>query len=276
MDGELADHGGGMNFELPEELRMLKDNVRRFVDRELIPIEREVCDGHKIKPEMREMLEGKARELGLWLYDVPEEYGGQGLGLLAKAVVWSELGRTIALPTRNAAIFGPAVSPILYFLDDAQKERYLLPVIRGEKKACFAQTEPDAGGDPGAMRTTAVRDGDDYVINGMKRFITGADEADFAQVFAATDRAKGSRGGISGFLVDMATPGVKLLREQETMMDDRPWEIAFEDVRVPAANMIGAEGDGFKLAQNWISAGRIRHGARGMGVIERCLELVAT
>ena len=208
MDGELMEDAGGMNFELPEELRLLKENVRRFVDRELIPVERDVCEGNKIKPEMREMLDGKARELGLWLYDVPEEYGGQGLGLLAKTVVWSELGRTIALPTRNASIFGPAVSPILYFLNDAQKEQYLLPVIRGEKKACFAQTEPDAGGDPGGMRTTAVRDGDNYVINGMKRFITGADEADFAQVFAATDREKGSRGGISGFLVDMDTPGV--------------------------------------------------------------------
>ncbi len=191
-------------------------------------------------------------------------------------VVWSELARSIAMPTRGASIFGPPVSPILYYLNDEQKERYLLPVLAGEKQACFAQTEPDAGGDPGGMRTTAVREGDEYVINGMKRFITGAAEADFAQVIAATDREKGSRGGISAFLVDMNTPGVKLLREQETMMDDRPWEIALEDVRVPVANRIGEEGDGFKLAQNWISAGRIRHGARGMGVIERCLEMGAS
>ena len=271
--GTIAALAGEMNFELPEELRMLKETVRRFVDKELIPIEREVCVGNKIKPEMRQMLEKNSKELGLWLYDVPEEYGGQGLGMLAKVVVWSELARTIALPTRNASIFGPAVSPILYHLNDEQKERYLMPVIAGEKKACFAQTEPDAGGDPGGMRTTAVREGDHYVINGMKRFITGADEADFAQVIAATDREKGSRGGISAFLVDMTTPGVKLLRAQETMMDDRPWEIALEDVRVPVENRIGEEGEGFKLAQNWISNGRIRHGARGMGVIERCLEL---
>ncbi len=265
-----------MNFDLPDELAMLKETVRRFVDRELIPIERDTCEGGKIKPGVRAALEEKAKALGLWLYDVPEEYGGLGLGLLARAVVWSELGRTIALPSRNASIFGPAVSPILYFLDEAQKQRYLLPVVAGEKKACFAQTEPDAGGDPGAMRSTAVRDGDHYVINGTKRFITGADEADFAQVFAATDRAKGSRGGISAFLVDMDTPGVTLLRPQETMMDDRPWEIALEDVRVPAENRIGEEGDGFKFAQNWISAGRIRHGARGIGVMERCLELGAS
>ena len=262
-----------MDFQLPEELRILKDNVRKFVDRELIPIERDVCDGHRIKPDMRVMLEDKAQDLGLWLFDVPTEYGGQGLGLLAKAVVWAELGRTIALPSRAASIFGPPVSPILFHLNDAQKEAYLYPVIRGAKTSCFVQTEPDAGGDPGSMRTTAVRDGDAYIINGTKRFITNADTADFAQVFAATDREKGSRGGISAFLVDMDTPGIALLRQQETMMGDRPWEIAFADVRVPVQQRIGEEGEGFKYAQGWINDGRLRHGARGIGVIERCLEL---
>ncbi len=262
-----------MDFQLPEELRILKDNVRKFVDRELIPIERNVCDGHRIKPDMRVMLEDKAQDLGLWLFDVPTEYGGQGLGLLAKAVVWAELGRTIALPSRAASIFGPPVSPILFHLNDAQKDAYLYPVIRGDKTSCFVQTEPDAGGDPGSMRTTAVRDGDGYIINGIKRFITNADTADFAQVFAATDREKGSRGGISAFLVDMDTPGITLLRQQETMMDDRPWEIAFDDVRVPAQQRIGEEGEGFRHAQGWINDGRVRHGARGIGVIERCLEL---
>jgi acyl-CoA dehydrogenase len=264
-----------MDFELPEELRMLKDNVRRFVDKELIPIERTACDGHKLKPDVRRHLEAKARDLGLANYDVPQEYGGLGLGLLAKTVVWAEMARSIALPSRASEIFGPPVSPILYHLDDDQKRRFLLPTIRGEMKWCFAQTEPDAGGDPGGMRTTATRQGDHYVITGTKRFITGADEADWGQVFAATDRAKGSHGGISAFIVDMKSPGVKLLRAQQTMMDDRPWEIAFEDVKVPALNRIGAEGDGFKFAQNWINAGRIRHGARGIGVIERCLELGA-
>ena len=265
-----------MDYQLPEELRMLQETVRRFVDRELIPIEQDSMDGPKLKVEVQESLEEKAKAIGLWLFDVPEEYGGQGLGLLARSIVWTELARTIALPTRNVNIFGPIVSPILYYLNEEQKKRYLFPVLEGKLRHCFAQTEPEAGGDPGGMRTTAVRDGGYYVINGMKRFITGAAEADFAQVIAATDREKGSRGGISAFLVDMDSPGVKLLRAQETMMNDRPWEIAFEDVRVPAENMIGGEGDGFKFAQNWISAGRIRHGARGIGVIERCLELGAT
>jgi acyl-CoA dehydrogenase len=265
-----------MDDRLPEELRLLKATVRRFVDRELIPVENGSLDGPVLRADLQEELEEKAKAIGLWLFDVPEEYGGQGFGLLARAVVWAELARTVALPSRNVNIFGPIVSPILYHLNDEQKERYLFPVLRGELRHCFAQTEPDAGGDPGNMRTTAVRDGDHYVINGTKRFITGADKADFAQVIAATDRAKGSRGGISAFLVDMTTPGVRLLRMQETMMHDRPWEIAFEDVRVPAANRIGDEGDGFRFAQNWINAGRIRHGARALGVIERCLELAAS
>jgi acyl-CoA dehydrogenase len=264
---------GELNFELPEEIRMLKDTVRKFVDRELIPIERTCRDGHKLKPDVRTRLTAKANELGLSGYDVPQEYGGLGMGLVAKVTVWAELGRSIALPSRGGDVFGPNVSPILYQLNDAQKKKYLLPTIEGKLKWCLAQTEPDAGGDPGSMRTTAVRQGDHYVINGTKRFITGADEADYAQVIAATDRSKGSRGGITAFIVDMKAPGVRLLRAQELVVDDRPWEIAYENVRVPVEDRIGEEGDGFRHAQHWLNVGRIRHGARGIGVIERCLEL---
>lgn len=264
-----------MNFELPEELRMLKETVRKFVDNVLIPVERQARDGHKLKPDVEAHFREKAKELGLQNYDVPQAYGGLGLGLLAQVVVWTELGRSIALPPRAGHIFGPNVSPILYQLDEKQKKKYLAPTIRGEISWCFAQTEPDAGGDPGSMRTTAVRRGDTYVINGVKRFISNANEADYAQVIAATDRAKGSHGGISAFVVDMRSPGVKLLRAQELLIDDRPWEVAFEEVEVPIANRIGEEGDGFKHAQNWLNIGRVRHGARAIGVIERCLELGA-
>jgi acyl-CoA dehydrogenase len=263
----------GLNFDLPDEIRMLKDTVRKFVDKELIPIERKARDGHKLKPEVRAHLQAKAKELGLAGYDVPTQYGGLGMGLVAKVTVWAELSRSIALPTRGVEIFGPTVSPILYHLDDEQKKKYLLPTISGELNWCLAQTEPEAGGDPGGMRTTAVRHGDHYVINGVKRFITGADEAHYTQLVAATDRQKGSHGGISAFIVDMKAPGVTLVRAQELMVDDRPWEITFEDVKVPVADRIGQEGDGFKHAQHWLNVGRIRHGARSMGVIERCLEL---
>ncbi len=265
-----------MDFNRPEELQMLKENLRRFVDAELIPIERETSDGQEFLPGVQNTLEDKAKPHGLWLFDVPEEYGGLGLGSLAKAVVWEEIGRTIAIPSRSASIFGPRVSPILYSLNDEQKEKYLFPVVSGEKRACFCQTEPDAGGDPGGMRTTAVREGDHYVINGHKRFITAAGDADFAQVVAATDREKGSRGGLTVFLVDMDTPGVTNLRQQELMIADRPWEVLFEDVRVPVENRVGEEGSGMATAQKWLTEGRLRHGARGIGVIERCLEMAAS
>src|SRR6267143_1372935 len=236
-----------MDFELPEELRLFKASLRRFVDNELIPIERQTvtAEGEEIKPEYLARFEQRAKDLGIWMIEVPEEYGGVGIGQLGRAVVIEELSRTIALPTRGEGITGPSVRAILYTLTGELKEKYLMPVLRGEKKVCFAQTEPDAGSDPGGMRTTAVRDGDHYLINGVKRFITGADKASFMQLMAATDRSKGSRGGISCFLVDMDTPGVKLTTSYQTMMGDRPWEIVLEDVRVPVSHRVGEEGGGF-------------------------------
>jgi acyl-CoA dehydrogenase len=264
-----------MDFELPDEMKMLRDTLRRFVDKELIPIEREAQEGPDLKPALRARLSAMTREMGLWHFATPTEYGGQGLGMLARAVVWEQMGRTIALPTRKWQVFGPEPSPTLFLLDERQKLDYLIPVIQGEKTDCFAQTEPDAGGDPAAMRTTAVREGDHYVINGSKRFITSGDTASFAQVIARTDRSKGSHGGISAFLVDMDTPGAKVLRKEKTMMDDEPCDILFDNVRVPAWKRIGAEGDGFKVGQAWINHGRIRHGARALGVMERCIEMGA-
>jgi acyl-CoA dehydrogenase len=265
-----------MDFSLPEELRMLKDQVRRFVDTEMIPVERETCDGQELKPEYRQKFEARIKEMGLWMMDVPAEFGGGGMDLLASVVVWQEMARTVALPARGSGILGPAVRAILYSLEGELKEKYLLPVLRGEKRACFAQTEPDAGSDPGGMRTTAVRDGDHYVINGVKRFISGAGKSDFMQLMAATDRSKGSRGGISCFLVDFGTPGVKLGTRYNTMMGDQPWEIIFEDARVPVKNRVGGEGEGFKLAQKWLGVGRVSHGARALGVAERCLEMATS
>ena len=264
-----------MDFQLPEELRMFKESLRKFVNNELIPIERQTisAEGEEVKPEFLGKLQQRAKDLGIWMMEVPEEHGGAGLSLIQRMVVTEELSRTIALPARGEGITGPSVRHILYTLTGELKERYLLPVLRGEKKVAFAQTEPDAGSDPGGMRTTAVRDGDHYVINGTKRFITGAHKAAFMQLMAATDRAKGSHGGISCFLVDMDTPGVKLGTSYQTMMGDRPWEIVLDNVRVPVAQRIGEEGGGFKLAQKWLGAGRIKHGARALGVAERMLEM---
>ena len=265
-----------MDFELPQEIRILKDTIRRFVDRELIPIEMNAMDGPDLKPDIRKQLESKTRELGLWLLEVPADLGGQDLSLLAIAVVTEELARTVALPARGPGIFGPEVRSILLSLSPEQKQSYLYPILRGEKSTAFAQTEPDAGADPGAMRTTAIRNGDHYVINGYKRFIAHAKGADFLQLVAATDPKKGSRGGLTVFLVDMDTPGVSIAGQTVHMMGDVTYEIALDNVKVPVANRIGDEGEGMKAAQTWINANRVAQAARGLGVAQRCLEMITS
>ena len=265
-----------MDFDLPEELQMLKDTVRKFVDKELIPIEMHTIENMELKPDIRQRLEKKTKDMGLWMFDVPEEYGGGGLGSLAQVLVWEELSRTVALPSRGQGIFGPEVRPILYALNPDQKKRFMDPVLRGEKKLCFMQTEPDAGSDPASMKTRAVRQGDYYIINGTKRFITGAGDADIGQLMAVTDPAKGAHGGISCFMVDMKTPGLTLVTRYKTMMGEEPWHITFDDMKVPAENLVGKEGEGFKLAQKWLGIGRLKHGARALGVAERCIEMGAS
>ncbi|MGH7833699.1 MAG: acyl-CoA dehydrogenase family protein [Candidatus Binatia bacterium] len=265
-----------MDFNLPEEQQLLKETVRHFVDRELIPLERECRpEGEEMPERFLKPLQEKARALGLWMLDVPQEYGGAGLDLLNRCVIMEETARTVALPFRYSEVFGPEVRPVLFYCNDEQKERFLYPVIRGEKRICFAQTEPDAGSDPAAMKTRAIRDGDHYIINGTKRFITGASRADYAQVMAVTDPEKRARGGITCFIVDMKSPGVTVERTWPTMMGDAPGQILFENARVPAANVIGKVGEGFSIAQKWIQEGRIRgHGARPVGIAQRALDMM--
>ncbi|HEX4409121.1 MAG TPA: acyl-CoA dehydrogenase family protein [Xanthobacteraceae bacterium] len=261
-----------MDFELAPELQMIKEQLRRFVDKEIIPIEREAYDGPSLRPDVKKRLEAKTKEMGFWHLGTPVEYGGMGLSLLARTIVWEEMGRTIAFPARKAQIFGPEVSPLLFHLNEEQKQKYLLPVISGEKQTCFALTEPDAGSDPSAIRGTAIRDGDHYVVNAYKRFITNAQDSAFVQLMVSTDKSKGVK-GVTALLVDMDTPGVSIARIQKTIMDDEPCELAFDNVRVPIANRVGHEGDGFVLSQDWLTVGRIRHGARALGVMERCIEM---
>ena len=265
-----------MDCNLSDEQLLLKETVRRFVNEELIPLEAEYRPEAEAMPDKYlRPLQKKAKSIGLWLLDIPKEYGGADLDLLTRCVISEEIGRTVVIPYRINEVFGPDVRPPLLYCKGEQKEKYLYPVLNGEKRMCFALTEPDAGSDPAGMQTRAVRDGDDFIISGTKRFISGAGYAQFAQVWALTDPEKRARGGITSFLVDMDTPGVNLTRQQPTMMGDSPWEIVFDNVRVPVANVLGEVGQGFAITQEWLTDGRVRcHGSQSVGMAQRALEMM--
>jgi len=260
-----------MDFSLSVEEREVRDWVRTFVQRDLMPREQEVLRRERAgQPgltgeELRE-LQLKAKESGFWGVQTPEEYGGMGLSAVMTALLEAELGRTF-VPFR----FGGAADNILYYANDEQKQRYLLPTISGERKSCFAITEPGAGSDAKAIRTSARKDGTDWVINGEKTFITGGNEADFVMVFAITDPEKGANGGVTCFLVDRDA-GWKS-EYIDTMGEWGPAALVFEDVRVPETQILGELGHGFDLAMQWIGAGRYLLPARAIGSCERLISM---
>src|SRR5712691_1932042 len=184
---------------------MVQDTVRRFVERELMPLENEVMQNEGkystgIEPGLYHELQMKAKELGFWGINTPEEYGGANLGAVMSALIAIEMGRTLVPFT-----FGGNADNILYHGNEWQKKEYLIPAIEGTRHSCFALTEPGAGSDPSAIRATAVKDGKYWVLNGQKVFITGGNEADLAMVFTVTDRSKPPQnGGVTCFLVDSA------------------------------------------------------------------------
>ena len=253
---------------LPEELVEWKVAIRRFVDEELIPHERGA--GKRLPSDVLERIKPKVKELGLWAADVPAEYGGGGLSALEYAVATEELGRSIfwldimELGTVMAALFRGTPEQI---------ERYVKPSVAGERRGAFALTEPTGGSDPArAIQTTAVPDGDSWIINGRKAFISGAELADHVIVMARTNKEKGAH-GITAFVVDTDTPGFTLVRQIPTMGDMWPCELDFTDMVVPDSQRVGEEGEGFILAQQTLGPQRIGIGARAVGVCTRLLEL---
>ncbi len=261
-----------IDFSLSDEQRAVRDWVRTFVERELMPLENEVLrrerEGHPpgLNAEERTRLRELARKSDFWGVETPVEYGGMGLDAVTAAVIEIELGRTFL-----TFKFGGEADNILYRANEEQKERYLLPTIAGERRSCFAITEPGAGSDAKAIRTRAVRDGDTWVINGEKTFITGGNEADFAMVFAVTDPDKGADGGVTCFLVDREAGWTS--EPIDTMGERRPASLVFQDVRVPHENILGEEGRGFELAMKWIGKGRYLLPARALGGCERLLDM---
>lgn len=261
-----------MNFAFEPELLMLRDSVRRFVQEELIPLEAQYANEPDIPDDIRARLQARAKELGFWAFDLPEEHGGGGIGYLGMCLVFEELGKCNAPSFRAQTVLTPYLGPVLFHCTPDQKQKYLYPVVNGEKRTCFALTEPNGGSDPSGMRTRAVREGDHYRINGTKIFITSADKADFVQLFARTVE-NGEDKGVSCFLIDKDTPGLRLGQSFELMSPDRPWELVFEDVLVPSTQLVGGTGKGWELAREFLDVGRLIHGPKSIGRAERALQL---
>jgi len=255
-----------VDFSLTDEERQIRDTVRDFIQREVMPLEPEVLRNERagrpgVERAVIRELQLKARRSGFWGVLTPEEYGGMDLGPVMAAIIAMETGRTF-VPFQ----FGGAADNILYFANDEQKQRYLIPTIEGERISCFAITEPGAGSDARSIRSSARRDGGDFVINGEKTFITNGNEADFVMVFAVVPDE-----GVTCFLVDRDM-GWKS-EPIPTMGEWGPASLVFDDVRVPADSVLGEVGGGFDLAMAWIRRGRFMIPARAVGSAERLLQM---
>ncbi len=260
-----------VDFSLTDEERQIRDTVRAFIRNEVMPLEPDVLRNERagrqgVDPEVLRDLRMKARKAGFWGINTPEEYGGMNLGPIMSAILEMECGRSFV-----PFSFGGRADNILYVGTEEQKRRYPIPTIEGERRSCFAITEPDAGSDARNIRTRARRDGDEWVISGEKTFITGGNEADFVIVFAVTDPDKGADGGITCFLADRDM-GWKSAPIQ-TMGQWGPAALVFDEVRAPDSNVLGEVGQGFELAMRWIGQGRYMIPARAIGSTERMLQM---
>ncbi len=261
-----------MDFGLTDEERAVRDTARSFIKKEVEPLETELLRRERrhepgiTRDELRE-LQLKAKKFGFWGLSTPEEYGGMNLSAVLQSLIWTEIGRTF-VPFR----FGGEADNILYFANEEQKREYLIPTIEGERISCFAITEPGAGSDAANIKLSARRDGDDWVLNGEKTFITNGNDADFAIVVAVTDREKGVRGGgTTAFLVDRSMGW----RSEfiQTMGEGGPASLVFDDVRVPGRNVLGEIGQGFELGMRWIGQGRYIIPSHAIGIAERALQM---
>jgi glutaryl-CoA dehydrogenase (non-decarboxylating) len=259
-----------LDFELTDEQRLIQDTVRSFVEERVLPNAVENDLNHHLDMSV---IEGMA-ELGLLGIVIPEEYGGAGLDFVAEALACEEIERgEAAFRTLISVHVGLNSLSLLRYGTDEQKERYLVPQARGEKIACFGLTEPAAGSDVASMRTTARRDGDRYVLNGQKNWISYARVADHQLVFAKTDPDARHK-GISAFIVERDWPGVTTAEMENKLgvWAGSTGELFFENVEVPAANLVGEEGQGFEIAMYGLDQGRFTVAAGACGVIRACLE----
>ncbi|APB38276.1 acyl-CoA dehydrogenase family protein [Heyndrickxia coagulans] len=259
-----------MHFELTEEQELLKKTVRNFVDKEIMPFIREWDENHHFETGLLK----KLADLGLMGVCIPEKYGGSGMDYNALAIVCEELERgDTAFRTAVSVHTGLNSLTLLQWGTDAQKQKYLVPQAKGEKIGAFGLTEPGAGSDVAGIGTTAEKDGDFYILNGQKTWISLCDVADHFLVFAYTDKAK-KHHGISAFIVERTMPGFssKAIKGKLGIRAGNTGELFFDNVRVPKENLLGEEGEGFKIAMSALDNGRFTVAAGACGLIQACLE----
>ena len=260
-----------MSFQLTEEQSMIRDLVRDFAEKELAPVAAEMDEKEQMKPEILEQI----AEMGLFGLGIPEEFGGANLGMMEKSLMITELAKKCASTAEILSVHTMAVTGIIKYGTPEQKEKYLTAAAEG-KIAAFALTEPNAGSDAAGVKTTAVLDGDEYVINGSKCFISnmGPTEGDFVTILAVTDPTKGYK-GMSTIIVDRNTPGFQVGKREQKMgiRAADVSELVFENCRVPKSNLLGAEGNGFKIFMEALDGGRVGMASQALGIAEEALKL---
>ncbi|HEY68627.1 MAG TPA: acyl-CoA dehydrogenase, partial [Thermoflexia bacterium] len=259
-----------MDFQLTEEHRMIRRMVREFAEKEIAPRAEEMDETDRFPDDLFRRM----GELGILGLPFPEEYGGSGCDYMSLVIALEEIARVSgSMAITLDAHTSLCCEPIYLFGTEEQKRKYLVPLARGEKIGAFGLTEPQAGSDAGATRTRAVRDGDEWVINGQKIFITNGSIADVVVITAKTDPEKGTR-GISSFIIEKGTPGFQPGRDEKKMglRGSVTSELFFEDCRIPAENLLGKENEGFKQFLVTLDAGRIAIAAMAVGLAQGAFE----
>ena len=269
-----------MDFRVPDELTSLRKSFATFLDREVRPIEEQLRESFwAASPDLATIrvaiddVKSRAAREGFYAAHLPESVGGWGLSTLGTTLLVEDAARS-GLRLAPAAIAPPnpeGPTPLLMELPEHLWDTYVRPLVRGEQTMCFALTEPEAGSDAQAIRTRARLEGDEWVIDGTKHFITNAARADFAVVFAVTDAEKRAAGGITALVVPKEQ--FRVGKTQYTMADTHPAELVFEGARVPADHVVGEVGHGFFAAMRFLNAGRAYIGAQCLGLSEYCLDI---
>jgi len=260
-----------MDFSFDEELELVRGMARDFADNELIPRATKHDRQESLDPEVFE----KLGELGLWGLTVPEEFGGAGMGNLSLAVVLMEINRGCASTGVTLSVHNSLVgAPLRKFGTDAQKAEWLPKLATGEVLGAYCLTEPDSGSDAAALRTTAVEDGDDYVLNGTKIWVTNGGIAKLFVVYARTDPDVSKAKGISAFLVPLDTDGLTVGKHEPKtgIRGSSTTEVILENVRVPKTSLLGQANRGFHIALDTLDGGRIGIAAQSVGIAEACLD----